>query len=62
MQPDPDRRDQCNRLCRQHGRRTISTAQNNYAALSIDYNNVRGNLQVNNNTAATDVSGNTVAK
>jgi hypothetical protein len=30
--------------------------------LSIDYNNVGGNLQVNNDTGATDVSGNMVAK
>jgi hypothetical protein len=28
--------------------------------LSIDYNKVDGNLQVQNNTAATDISGNTV--
>jgi hypothetical protein len=28
--------------------------------LSIDYNKVGGNLQVQNNTAATDVSGNIV--
>jgi hypothetical protein len=35
--------------------------ENNYATLSINYNNVSGNLQVDSNTAATDVSSNTVA-
>jgi hypothetical protein len=37
-------------------------ANNNNAALSIDYNTVGGNLQVQNNTATTDVSRNTVTK
>ena len=42
-----------------HGEREYARGEvhNNTAATSTDYNNVGGNLQVNNDTAATDVSG-----
>jgi hypothetical protein len=39
---------------------TISRSTTIAAATLIDHNNVSGNLQINNDTATTDVSGNMV--